>query len=555
MARQNSVVDSYRFCIIGLMVIIFLSAGLAKGQLVIQPMRFELSASPGGRILDNLELYNHSPSSNVRVELTVADLSQLEDGTWETIDPNSDDVDTSKLFSCKDWIGFSQQTVDVAPMQMVSVQIFLKAPAGVYGFYSAGIVVKMRSIGEIEGVGLIFHFVIPVLVQIPGRVVQHKIELTDVGMEFRESTGEAPSTTLISMSIVNEGRTYSRLMGLVRVWGLFSEHWRKITERELQVGGILPGAKLKLEGDIRRSLPPGKYKIAGWLYVDGRRVKPIEKEIDFAGDPSVTHIATDAPLDLKPSDIVINSLPGSTRTATLQVVNASDDEVNVKVQVALPTVLRGVVGAFRGEDLDCTSWLDVEPSEFNLPSYSQQNIRIISKMPNPEAMHACYYALLGLFAAYPDGQNAGLKIANICVLNRQLNTRPMVRPGGPVGLAVQTESKYIVTSLFTNYGDIHFTPQQCRAVVTNIAGAAMSQELLRSERSGLMLPLESRHFSGELDFSNYPEGYYRLQVSLEYGPEQVATNQVGLRVSLRAGRGIIETVGREEFEKIGVKWR
>jgi len=555
MARRNSVVDSYRFFIIGLMVIIFLSAGLAKGQLVIQPMRFELTAAPGGRVLDNLELYNHDLNNNVRVELTVVDLSQLEDGSWQPIDPNSDDVDTSKLFSCKDWISLSQQIVDVAPLQMAPVRMSLRAPPGIYGFYCAGILVSMRSVGQIEGVALIFQFVIPVLVQIPGRVVRHKVELTDVGMEFREPTEEAPGTTLMSMSIVNEGRTYSRLLGLVRVWGLFSEHWRRITERELQVVGILPGAKLKLEGDIRRSLPPGKYKVAGWLYVDGRRVKPIEKEIDFAGDPSVTNIATDAPLDLKPSDIIINSLPGATRMATLQVVNASDDEVNVKVQVALPPVLMGVVGAFRGEDLDCTSWLDVEPSEFKLPSYAQQNIRIISKMPNPEAMHACYYALLGLFAAYPDGQNAGLTIANICVLNQQLRTRPLVRPGGPVGLAVQTESKYIVTSVFANYGDIHFTPQRCRAVVANTAGAAMTQELLRSERRGIMLPLESRPFSGELDFSDYPEGYYRLEVNLEYGPEQVVTNQVGIRVSLRAGQRIIETVGREEFERIGVKWR
>lgn len=83
----------------------------------------------------------------------------------------------------------------------------------------------------------------------------------------------------------------------------------------------------------------------------------------------------------------------------------------------------------------------------------------------------------------------------------------------------------------------------------------MSQVLLRVEPGSIMLPLESRSFSGELDFSDYPEGLYRVEVGLEYGSGQVAINQIGVEVTMQGAQRVIRLVGREEFEKIGVKWR
>ena len=556
MGRHNSMVGRYRVCIIGITVVLLASAGPALGQFIVQPMVLELTVPPGRRVTDKLELQNHDPNISLTVSLTVVDLSQWEDGSWRVIEPDSNDFDTSKLTSCRDWISLSDETVQVDPLKIVPVQLDLRAPPGIYGLHCAGIVVSLRRAGEITGVGVVIEFVIPVLVQVPGRVVQHNVELTDVGMEFREAGGESLSTTLVSMNVANKGRTLSRLLGMLRVWGFFKDHWRRITESELGIGVILPGSELKLSSDIGRSLPPGKYRVAGWLLVDGRRVKPIEKEIDFAGDPSATKVATDAALDLKPRHIVITSLPGATRVAVLQVFNASDEEINVRVAKALPPVLEGVAaGPLRGEDLDCTGWLTMTPNEFKLPSYGQQNIRIIAKMPNPEAMHACYYALLGLFATYPDGQNAGLTTANICILNQNVNGTLMAYPSGTLGLARQTGSKYIVTGMFTNYGNIHFNPERCRATVTNIPGLPMSQVLLRVEPGSIMLPLESRSFSGELDFSDYPEGLYRVEVGLEYGSGQVAINQIGVEVTMQGAQRVIRLVGREEFEKIGVKWR
>ncbi|MFQ6034921.1 MAG: hypothetical protein ACE5NM_03610 [Sedimentisphaerales bacterium] len=564
MARQNGMMGRYRVFIIGITMVVLVSAGPALAQFIVQPMRLQLTASPGRRVTHELELQNHNPDTAIEATLTVVYLSQWEDGSWRIIDPNSE-ADISNfmdhpaiLNSCRDWISLSDETVQVDPLTVVPVKITLRVPAGMYGFHCAGIVVSLRTAERTTTeVGVIIEFVVPVLVRVPGRVVQHDVELTDVGMEFRPASGQSPPTTLVSMTVANKGRTLSRLLGMLRVWGFFKDHWRRITEDQLNMTLILPGSELKLTADIGRSLPPSKYRVGGWLFVDGRRVKPMEKEIDFAGDPSTTRIATDAPLDLKPRNIIINSLPGATRTAVLQVFNASDEEVIVKVQKALPPKLKGVAaGPLRGENLDCTDWVTMTPKEFKLPSYGQQNIRIIAKMPNPEAIQACYYALLGLFATYPDGQNAGQTTANICILNQKIQAKPIVYPSGALSLARQTGSKYIVTGMFTNYGNIHFNPKRCRVTVTSIAlGVPMSQVLLGGGPGGIMLPLESRSFSGELDFSDYPEGYYRMEMGLEYGPGQVAVNRIGIQVTVQGAQRVIRLVGREEFEKIGVKWR
>jgi len=556
--RRNSIAHDLVY-VIGIMVALVVSAVPVYGQFIVQPMMFELAVSPGQRYLHKLELHNHDTNIAMMVKMAVVDLSQWEDSSWRIVDPNSDDVDASKLNSCKNWMSLSHETLLVEPLSIVAIDLTFKVPPGIYGFYSAGIVVSVMRAGEEREVAIVLQFVVPVLVRIPGRVVRHKVELTDVGMGFREANEANPATTLVSLTVANNGGTYSRLIGRLRVWGFFEDHWRRITEREIRGLSILPGSELKLERDIERSLPPGRYRVWGGLYVDGQRAKPFEKEIDFAGDPTATKVSTDAALDLMPREVVIESLPGATRTAVLQVINASDEEVNIRVKKALPPELMGVAaGPLKGEFLDCTSWLDIMPKEFKLSSYGQYNVRIIAKMPSPEAMFPCYYGLIGLFATYPDGQNAGITTANICIVNNKINAPLDAQSSGVVRLASQTESNYLVTCGFTNYGYIHFAPKRCIAKVTNVSveGALMAQAVLSGER-GLMLPLETRIFSGLLDFSDFPIGFYRVEVNLEYGisdPPAIATNQIGIKVDAKGAKRIIETVGRDVFEQIGVKW-
>lgn len=557
MKKRNAIVHSYLVFAIVITVAI-LSAETAFGQLIVQPMRMDLTPPPGKRVKASFEIQNYDQSGINAVDLALVDISQWEDGTWRIIEPN-EDYDTSKLASCKNWISLTKDRVEVRAMRIVPVEMTLRVPPGTRGFYGAGIIatVELPDVTEVGIVsGVVIRYLVPVLLNIQqGRAMRHKVELQGVGMRYSEPNGLDPATTFISANIENNGGTFSGLKVFGRVRAFSSGHWREVTMTEFKNVGIIPGVKLRLESDIGRSLPSGKYKVAVGLYVDGRRVKVIEDDIDFVGDPTVTKVASDVALRVEPSEVIIESPPGATRTSLIRVRNDSDDAVNVRTSLTIPPGLYGVVvGDFFGDELDCSGWVKLMPDKFTLRRGGRQNIRITTKMPKTSNMHACYYGLLSLHATYPDGQNAGVKTAYICAANSQEEATPVAQPV-KIDFAHTGGSRYLVLASFGNYGDTHFAPR-CTAAITNLMGVDMGKGkiLLTSSKSGLMLPYEHRRFSGTFDLSDYPAERYFVTATLEYAPGEVVTKNLGIRVSIEGGQRVVEIIQPERpGEKIDIE--
>jgi P pilus assembly chaperone PapD len=295
-----------------------------------------------------------------------------------------------------------------------------------------------------------------------------------------------------------------------------------------------------LPADLNRRLPSGKYKLTATLSVDGRRVKPLEKEIDFTGDPAVTKLAVDTALTLDPPEMTIAGAPGAMRTAVLKVENASDDEVNIEAASLVPPSLRGVaLGELKGDDLSCAAWLEVSPAKFTLRAGGKQNVRVIAKMPKAENMQANYYGLVSLRAMYADGQGAGETKTLVCVANKGVEAKPAAQ-AAKMTLAAAEGAKYAVQARFANTGNTHFTPK-CRAVVVTGQGQTVTEIELAGEE-GLMLPLETRDFSGVLDFEKVEPGAYVLKVMLDSGPGQGAAQQMLIRVTVEEGLKVVTIV-------------
>jgi len=130
-----------------------LSAETAFGQLIVQPMRIDLTPPPGKRVKTSFEIQNYDPNEIHRVDLTLVDISQWEDGTWRVIEPN-DDYDTSKLASCKDWIKLNKDRVEVRALRIVPVEMNLRVPPGTRGFYGAGIIAALELPPDETGLGI-----------------------------------------------------------------------------------------------------------------------------------------------------------------------------------------------------------------------------------------------------------------------------------------------------------------------------------------------------------------------------------------------------------------
>jgi len=521
-------------------------------------MRLDIAALPGRIFETSLGFQSFDPNQSHTVDMSIIDLTQWENGQWRIIEPNSD-FDTSKLSSCSKWISVERETVQIPLMSSAQVKIRVRVPRRTRGFYAAGILATLRPRPDLGGnVAVKVRFLVPVILEVQGRPLRHKIELGDMEMEFTESSQGNPATTYVFMNIDNKGGTRSNLKGFAQIKGFLDGHWREITTAEFRGTRIIPGAKLRLKSNLSRSLPSAKYRVSGWLYIDGRRAQRITKEIDFVGDTSVTKVVTDSPLDLLPSTVSISSRPGATRMAAIKVYNASDETVNVQTAVGLSRSLQGVAfGDLNGADMDCTGWLKIEPQKFTLRSHTQQSIRITAKMPDTvSASLPCYYALLGLYSTYADGQRAGVTTANICVTNENISVEPFVY-GMTLRPALKGGSEYYIVARFGNFGSIHFTPIKCRvAVVDPATSLPRIRTSLSSMKTGIMLPFEARDFSGVIDFSKVPVGMYRLAVELQYGPTQMADKQIGIRVMAQGGQKVIEVLQLQEDlgGKIEVKW-
>ena len=546
--QTNNVSSNHLVWFIYISAAVFILAVPAFGQykFMVKPIIMELTARPGQTLRETLELRNNGMEPRT-IDLQLVELSQWEYGRWKIIDPNSD-IDTSKLSSCREWIKLKSNAVRVLGLRIVPVTLTIKVPPQTQGFYCVGLIARIRPKAGGVGAGLILRFLVPVLIEIQSRAVRHNVSLADVGMEFSKQTEKKPSTTLVSMKVANDGKTYSRIAGSVMLKNFLDGHWRTITEAELKKISIIPGVTLNLKSDIARSLPSGKYKLTGKLYVDGRRTKPLEREIEFVGDPTIKTAAADAALELKPAELFINTLPGATRSAVLKVHNASDAAVDVTVVPAVPQVLSGVAfGELRGEDLVCTQWLRVVPNKFTVRPGRSQNIRIVSTMPKAESMYPNYYANLGLWARYTDGQNAGVTTALVGIENGKAETKPAVQPM-KLTIAAEEESRYVVVARFGNIGNVHVIPG-CTATLTTEMGPNAASRIILAGSSDVMLPLEVRDFSGFFDFSKIKAGQYIIEAILEYtsGKDlEQRTERVGQAIPIRVfdenDRKIVEIV-------------
>jgi len=94
--KQNVAQNHLAFAII-IALSVLVSGGSAFGQFIVQPMRMDLPLMPKQRFQTALSLQSFDPNEVHEIDLTVVDLTQLENGEWEIIEPNDTTIDRSGL--------------------------------------------------------------------------------------------------------------------------------------------------------------------------------------------------------------------------------------------------------------------------------------------------------------------------------------------------------------------------------------------------------------------------------------------------------------------------
>lgn len=520
--------------IIGALAIMLVAGGSAFGHFIVQPMKMVVPVTPGKRVPLEVTIESMSNDKTDNVDLRITDIAQDANGVWQIIEPDST-FDKSRLRSCQSWLHLAGNSVEVRPLARVPLRLYVDVPAGTRGYYCGALVAQaLMQTAAADGVttAMILEFVVPIIINVQGRPMPQKIQLTNADLQFRPQSMSSPAATFATLTVKNDGGTYSLLKAYSRVWGKFGGHWRKIAD--VQYPGdvsIIPGAEFTLRQDIGRPLPGGEYKVEGYLYVDGARADQLGREFEFKGDDRIREMKTEIALDLDTRQLTVETLPGQSRTGTILLVNASDDPVTVDVTVGLPEHMESTVwDNIRGDQFACTDWVQVAPPQFTLQARQRQNLRVSCNMP-ASATQANYYATVGLHAKYADGEEAGKTDAYVCVANR--SGKQLVRiVGFPVNMAESAPGRYIVTARFGNFGDTHVQPS-CQGVLTAWGTNEVFKKMVMESvgEGGAMLPLETRPFNGILDIAGVPAGRYRLTAALIYGKGETVQSQTVVEVS------------------------
>ncbi len=508
---------------------LFLSMGwaapaLAQGFMV-EPMRIQVSVAAGRDVQVPVSIRNTAMDGPRELELRLAHLDQNAAGGWAF----QDVVDGAPAHqSSLEWTSLSATQAQIAPLEPAQVMLRFQPPRNARGAYFAALLIETPAPPE-DAVGLSvrMRFLIPVIIEIEGRPVRQSVQLSDVVMTYDDADDRAP-TTRAHLQITNMGETFSRVTGNLRIERRSGDRWRLVTRFETRERPIIPGVTLELGQDLERRLPSGEYRLRGEVMVDGRRLPPLQQEIEFEGDPNVDALAYDTELRLSPEMVRMDVVPGATRTTILRIENPGEDAVTVNLGAATPRALAGVrMGDVVGVELSAEGWTTVRPAQFTLRGGANQNVRVISTVPAAEGLNANYYADLTLSGRYADGQSAGTQSSVIHLVNRAVETMPHGEIEG-LSLAEAEPNVFAVQARFVNTGNTHVTPL-ARVTVSNPQGRAVRSVSL-SGVEGMLLPLEQRVFGGEIDFSGVEPGMYGMRATIDLEDDDNVTLQHAIEV-------------------------
>ena len=517
----------------GLAVLMILATAPVFAQgFMVKPMKLEAPTRAGKDIVLPLQLRNTAGSAAQTINLRLTELSQDEaTGSWRSIEPGSDE-DLSNHPSCLAWVQLTNTELEIAPLRPSVVNVRIDPPQNARGTYFACIIAEPAVQEEGAGIKVRMRFVVPIILEIEGKPVRQQVNLEDNLLRLvTDEEQKKPLTTEAKLLIKNNGLTFSRIRGKMSVERQAGERWRPVTRFDVEETGIIPGIALRLGKDLERRLPSGTYRLRGELYVDGRRVQPLEKIIEFEGDPNADAMKYDAAMMIEPEFVTLDLAPGATRTKAIVLENPGEEPVTVSLEMRVPRGLGGVeMGDIKGTDLLAQPFLEFQPQQMTLNPGRKQNVQLMARLPQEGAIHGHYFVNLQVKGQYGDGQSAGQTQALIHLGNTAIPSKPRVTLEQFSLADGEQDSHYVVRTRLANTGNVHFIPQ-ARVVILNSQGTEV-RDLSLTGDEGLLLPLTKRTFSGEISFERMPPDFYSLRLEIENGFDAPLSKQVVIRVDV-----------------------
>lgn len=511
MTREAAAINCWwRCCLVLAMLLATQEASLAV-SFSIKPSVLDTTVLPGRNYAFRVEVANGDTQNPLALLLRANILAQGAGGGWIPLDPEAPQAATWLARSCHNWVSISANRIEMPAQGTAEFSVTVRVPPRVRGSYAAAIIAREDRPGASTGVSFIVQALVPLTVSVQGQPASQQYELRDVRLMGIDASPERPATTAPVVVVANTGETRDNVSARVRISRPVGDEWQPALTADLTTVKMLPGSVVNLAADLRRTLPPGRYRMETDLRVQGRAVGHDDRVIEFAGDPNAPEVPVDVSLEVQPRVVEIEGVPDSRRSTSIEIRNAGESSVIVTPEFELPPAFGGkVMGELHGEELSCHTWVEVHPDKLELRPGQKRVLRIVVDTPASELPY--HYGILRLVAKHASGDSAGAMPVLVVVNNPKLAAKTAVEVAS-VELAEEHPNSYVVGCVFTNIGGVHLQPS-IEAVLTNLLGGELQRSPLTREATGAVLPLETTQASGALDFSGLKPGSYRLVVNV-----------------------------------------
>ena len=523
----------------------------AMGQFVVQPMKLSLSLRGGQVVKKEILLQNYGGDDNRPVTLEVVDLSQNATGDWVTPTDSMDTTDVQDAFpgvSCRSWLKLSRTNIELNGKSSKAVEVEIRVPPGVRGFYCAAIQAIVAPRDSMSRVSIKYELVVPVLIEIEGIPLKHRLSLDDVEVKPFEGKDSLKSTQLV-FSISNTGETMANVSGKgwVKYWDDKRKRWKPVVS-ELNVieeRTVIPGVKAQYRQDIGVDLPSGRYQVLGMLNVDNRESGVFEKEFDYVGRVGVELVEEAAIRCASDFILIDDARVKRTCRGSVELRNYSFHPVTVHAKAAVPKEMAGKIWYGRkGDDMSCADWIKVQPEEIILQPFGSRNVRVVGKIPEDASYRSKgYYADLTFEAEYKEEKtDAGSVTVQVAILDQEVKQDLKIKGHSlKLGQLDDTGERFIVEATYGNRSDVHVIPEvRVRLLEKASQQAYKMWTLVNRIKEGPLLPYENRSFSKPIVLSNVPEGDYELVSEFVSGGEVVESIKKPLKIYSEGGQRVIE---------------
>jgi hypothetical protein len=335
---------------------------------MIKPMTIELEGRPGDLIEVKVEIRNLATDRSEKVAVTLCYLDQKDNGNWRPIlAKDLTSGEKARLQSCFEWLALRGDEFIVEPMKSDTAKLRIRVPHGLRGSYTACLDITSKPHMKDKTIAVAAKFIVPITIHVLTTMARKEVQVQDLSLMLSPGTKNQPAKEQVVLSASNTGEALVRIGAKTTISRQAGQGWRSIMNLTLEPRRIIPGATLHVDMDCPRRLPSGKYLLETVVSFDGRAQPPVTKEVDYLGDPSVADIAADIHLQLTPTQLELQTQPGSTRSAYLTVTNPTEELLTVRCHVKQPLELSGVaMGEILGDGFCCHEWAKPVPAEFTL---------------------------------------------------------------------------------------------------------------------------------------------------------------------------------------------